>query len=137
MKRSSTIGRSTIGNATIACVGLLMALPGCGPGGDALADRIPTNAQIDSGNARFAAGDHAAALTHYRAAATADGANPAAWFGVYMASRATGDTVAAAEALLQVQQLVPDAAVFAHPHDPTATAPHPGADPHASTRPRP
>jgi hypothetical protein len=121
----------------IACLFLLVALPGCSPGGAAPAERLPTNAQIDSGNVRFSAGDHTAALIHYRAATVEDDANAAAWFGIYMASEALGDTVVAAEAMLRVQQLVPDAAPGAHPHGADAAAPHPGTHPDAPTRPRP
>lgn len=120
-----------------ACLCLLMALPGCGGAdGAAASGRMPTSAQIDSGNVRFVAGDHAGALVHYRAATADAGSAAAAWYGVYMASRALGDTVAAADALRQVQQLVPEVVLSQHPHQATPAAPHPVTDPDA-TPPRP
>lgn len=98
----------------IGCV-LLVSVLGCGTGH--ADERTPPATELDSGNLRYSAGDHAAALDHYRAAASADGSNAAAWFGIYMASLALGDTSGAAEALLQVERIVPDAAWREHPHD--------------------
>jgi hypothetical protein len=106
----------------VGCV-FCALLAACGrPGGDE-PDQFPRSAQLDSGNISFAHGDHAAALAHYRAAAVTDEQNAAAWFGVYMASMALGDTAAAAAALSTVQQLVPDAAWREHPHDGRAPPP--------------
>lgn len=122
----------------IASLSLLSALAGCGGAdGAAASGRIPTSAQIDSGNVRFVAGDHAGALVHYRAATADAGSAAAAWYGVYMASSALGDTATAAEALGQVQQLVPEAVMSQNPHQATPAAPHPVTDPDAPPPPRP
>lgn len=109
-----------------------MVLPGCGRGAAPPAERSPAATEIDRGNVQFSAGDPASALEHYRAAAAANRSDPAAWFGIYMASRAVGDTVSAAEALLEVQKLVPDAAWQQHPHDVGVPTPRPDADPAAA-----
>lgn len=74
-------------------------------------------AQIDSGNAAFSAGDHKTALEHYTRAKDLKGDVAAAWFGVYMAQHALGDEDAAAQALVQAQKLSPKATLL----HPTAT----------------
>lgn len=56
-------------------------------------------AHLDSGNAAYRDGEYGRALRHYRSAAAADSTVAAAWFGVYMAERALGDSVAADSAL--------------------------------------
>lgn len=113
----------------------MLALSAC-RSSEADPPRIPTNAQLDSGNASMKVGDPASALRHYTAATADDEAAAAAWFGVYLANRELGDTVAAADAILHVRQLVPEAEVVQTLHDPDI-APHPIAAPDTTTRPRP
>lgn len=103
---------------------------------DADVPRITANAQLDSGNVRLSGGDPTSALRHYRAATADDEAAPAAWFGVYLANRTLGDTTAAEDAMLRVQQLVPDADVVQMLHGPDVAASHP-VTPHPTTRYRP
>ncbi len=67
-------------------------------------------AQIDSGNAAFTAGDHRAALDHYARAKDMKDDVAAAWFGMYMARHALGDEDGAKEALTQARRLSPAAA---------------------------
>lgn len=71
-------------------------------------------AQLDSGNAAYRAEDFQAAATHYRMATQAAPDAPAAWFGVYMAERALGNTAAADDAMRKAQALAGDAALV-HP----------------------
>lgn len=115
---------------------VVLALSACrSPETDA--PRIPTNAQLDSGNASLTVGDPASALRHYRAATADDEAAAAAWFGVYLANRELGDTIAAAEAISRVQKLVPEAEAVQTLHDPDIAGSHPVTAPHATPRPRP
>jgi tetratricopeptide (TPR) repeat protein len=111
---------------------LLAVLTGCGAAGSASSEPPTLNARVDSGNHLYALGDHAAALEHYRAAVAEDETDPAAWFGVYMASRALDDAETAAAALARVQQLVPDAALSDHPHEPRPASPHASPSPHSN-----
>lgn len=71
-------------------------------------------ARLDSGYAAFAAEDAQAALEHYQAATEMDPETPAAWFGVYIAHRALGNTGEAAAALQRAQELAPGATLI-HP----------------------
>jgi tetratricopeptide (TPR) repeat protein len=98
----------------IAFLVLCNALVGCDRSMPA-SRAISIGSEIESGNALFADGDYAGALAHYRAAAEADTANAAAWFGVHMAGGALGDSALAAAALARVHRLVPDAGPVAHP----------------------
>jgi Flp pilus assembly protein TadD len=77
---------------------------------------IPAS-NLDAGNTLFAAGDPAAALAHYRAAAESEPTSAAAWFGVYMASASLGDTAAAAAALRTATELEPGLGVSGYAHD--------------------
>jgi Flp pilus assembly protein TadD len=101
--------------SVLAVALVLAALPGCNRAEPA-ADDYPSNAQVDSGNVRFAQGDHTGALQYYQSAAAAEPTNAAAWFGMYMAGQALGDSAVSATAMNHVQTLVPDAAWAAHPH---------------------
>jgi tetratricopeptide (TPR) repeat protein len=68
-------------------------------------------ARLDSGGAAFRAQDLDAALAHYTAATRIDESVAAAWFGVYMAQKAKGNTEEALAALERVQQLAPGASL--------------------------
>lgn len=85
------------------------------------ADRFApeVRAQLDSGNAAYRRHDWQGALGHYQAAADHDPDATAAWFGVYMAQRALGDTVAAGQALQRARELAPGASII-HPVQPEA-----------------
>lgn len=48
-------------------------------------------AHVDSGNARYRAGDYEEARRHYRTAVDLGLGEATAWFGVYMAERALGN----------------------------------------------
>ncbi|HUH12593.1 MAG TPA: tetratricopeptide repeat protein [Longimicrobiales bacterium] len=78
--------------------------------------RLPASAmaQLDSGNAAYRAEDFQAAATHYRTAAREAPDAPAAWFGIYMAERALGNTAAADSAMRRAQSLAGDAGLV-HP----------------------
>ena len=69
-------------------------------------------AALDSGNAAYRNHEFETALLHYERAAAADDDATAAWFGVYMAQRALGDTVAAAQALERARDLAPGATLM-------------------------
>lgn len=69
-------------------------------------------AALDSGNASFRRDDFGAALRHYERAAAADEDATAAWFGIYMAQRELGDTVAATRALERARELAPGATIL-------------------------
>lgn len=84
--------------------------------------RPEVRAQLDSGNAAYRRHDWDAALRSYRNAAELDPEATAAWFGVYMAERARGDTVAAAQALGRARDLAPGASLM-HPLRDSAVAP--------------
>jgi hypothetical protein len=73
-------------------------------------------AALDSGNTAYRDHDFAGALRHYQHAAELDGEATAAWFGVYMAQRALGDTIAARAALERARDLAPGASIL-HPTD--------------------
>lgn len=75
--------------------------------------------RLDSGNAAFRAGNLEDALRHYRAAADAAPGNPSAWFGVYMAHDAMGNTEAADSALERARRQVPGTAIMRAPADTT------------------
>lgn len=75
-------------------------------------------AQIDSGNAAYSAQQFDAASAHYRRAAELGPKVPAAWFGIYMAEHAKGNTAAADSALERSRQLAPGATrLDTLPHD--------------------
>jgi Flp pilus assembly protein TadD len=71
-------------------------------------------AQLDSGNTAFRAGDHEAALTHYRRVTELQPDHSAGWFGVQMAYRSLGNEAAADSALERVRSLAPGASLV-HP----------------------
>ena len=73
-------------------------------------------AQLDSGSGAYRADDYEAALRHYREATELDPDVGAAWFGVYMAHLALGNTEEAAEALARAQGAVPGATLI-HPSE--------------------
>ncbi|HUF11716.1 MAG TPA: hypothetical protein VMN78_01285 [Longimicrobiales bacterium] len=72
-------------------------------------------AQLDSGNAAYRRHDWDSALRHYETAAAREPDATAAWFGVYMAQRALGDTLAARDALERARRLAPGATIM-HPN---------------------
>jgi tetratricopeptide (TPR) repeat protein len=69
-------------------------------------------AQLDSGSAAFKAEDHQAALAHYTKATEIAPELAAAWFGVYMAQEALGNTEAARQALEKAQTVEPGATLL-------------------------
>lgn len=69
-------------------------------------------AQLDSGSAAYRADDHEGALAHYTRATEIAPDLAAAWFGVYMAQQALGDSDAAAEALEKAQKVEPGATLL-------------------------
>jgi tetratricopeptide (TPR) repeat protein len=69
-------------------------------------------AQLDSGNLAMRAGDPVTALEHYRRATELDAQAAAAWFGVYMAERALGNSEAAEEALERARAAAPEASLL-------------------------
>jgi len=71
-------------------------------------------AHLDSGSAAFRRDDHQAALDHYTKASEIDPNVAAAWFGIYMAQQALGNTAAADEALAKAQSVEPGATLL-HP----------------------
>lgn len=90
-------------------------------------ERLPAAvvAQLDSGNAGFRAANQAAragdgeraqalmrdALRNYREAARMEDDAAAAWFGIYMAENALGNTAAAGEALAKARAVAPEASL--------------------------
>jgi Tfp pilus assembly protein PilF len=97
---------------------LPLLLFGCGPNNAVPVQDPPLNVHLDSGNARYAAGDAAGAREHYRTAIAADRSNAAAWFGVHMASAALGDSAVAAQALHELELLMPNSGWLEHIHPP-------------------
>jgi tetratricopeptide (TPR) repeat protein len=75
-------------------------------------------AAIDSGNEAYRAKDYQTALEHYQEAAELDDDLAAAWFGIYMAQLALGNTEAAGEAMERAQSLEPGASMI-HPDQDT------------------
>jgi len=75
---------------------------------------VEVTAQLDSGSAAFRADDYQAALAHYTKATEISPNVAAAWFGVYMAQEALGDSGAAREALAKAQAVEPGATLI-HP----------------------
>jgi tetratricopeptide (TPR) repeat protein len=73
---------------------------------------------IDSGNAAYRDQDYQGALEHYQRAAELDDELAAAWFGIYMAQLALGNTEAANDAMDRAQSLAPEANMI-HPEDDT------------------
>ena len=69
-------------------------------------------AALDSGNAAYRNHEFESALRHYQRAADADDDATAAWFGLYMAHRALGDSVAAQQALDRARDLAPGATLM-------------------------
>ena len=69
-------------------------------------------AQLDSGSAAFKANDFQAALNHYTKATEITPDLAAAWFGVYMAQDALGNTEAARQALEKAQTVEPGATLL-------------------------
>jgi hypothetical protein len=114
-----------------ALLAFCIALFGCDRSPPATQSATP-GSELAGGNTLYAAGDYAGALAHYRAAAEADTANAAAWFGVHMAGGALGDSALAAAALARAHRLAPEAGFMAHP-DPLPA----GHPPIESVRPAP
>jgi Flp pilus assembly protein TadD len=87
------------------------------------APRLPpaVQAQLDSGNAAYRAGDYDAAQRHYREAARRGPDQAAAWFGVAMAAQKTGSRTLADSARARLRELSP--AMSADVHHPGGTAP--------------
>lgn len=71
-------------------------------------------AQLDSGNAAFRAGDLAAAQAHYRRATEIDPDAASAWFGLYMVAERTGATDSAQRWLARARDVAPGATLI-HP----------------------
>jgi Flp pilus assembly protein TadD len=71
-------------------------------------------AQLDSGSTAFRADDFAGALAHYTKATELSPDLAAAWFGVFMAQEALGNSQAAREALAKTRTLEPGTDL-AHP----------------------
>lgn len=69
-------------------------------------------AALDSGNILYRAKDYAAAREQYAAAAQAGEDVAAAWFGLYMAELALGNTEAAEAAMDRAQDLAPGASLI-------------------------
>lgn len=67
------------------------------------------SAQLDSGTTAYRENDFQAALAHYTRATEGAPSLAAAWFGVYMAQQALGDSAAAQAALQKAQELDPQA----------------------------
>jgi tetratricopeptide (TPR) repeat protein len=86
-----------------------------GPG-QAAQSTLPADVQaaIDGGNAAFRAGDHAAALAHYREATRLGPDQGSAWFGVAMAAGALGDQALADSAQARVRELSPELGSASH-----------------------
>lgn len=74
---------------------------------------------LDNGNAAYRAGDYQEALRLYQQAVDMDDDVAAAWFGVYMAQLALGNTAAADSAMTRAQELQPGASLI-HPQADTA-----------------
>lgn len=72
-------------------------------------------AQLDSGSAAFRADDFEGALRNYRNATELGPDVAAAWFGVYMAHDALGNTSEAADALARARGEVPGATLLHGP----------------------
>lgn len=69
-------------------------------------------AALDSGNAAYRRDEYAESLRYYQQAAERDPEATPAWFGMYMAQRMLGDTVAAARALERARDLAPGASLM-------------------------
>lgn len=69
-------------------------------------------AQLDSANEAFRAGDHEAALEHYTRAKDLKSDVSAAWFGIYMAQKALGNEDAANAALAEARKISPGATLI-------------------------
>ncbi|MEJ2215835.1 MAG: hypothetical protein P8099_04380 [Gemmatimonadota bacterium] len=65
-------------------------------------------AQLDSGNAAFRAGDIETARTHYRTTTRIAPNLAAGWFGVYLSETRLGNKAAADSAALVVHRLAPE-----------------------------
>jgi len=92
-------------------------------------------AQLDSGNAAYSAKDYQEALRHYRTIAELADApqnlKVTAYFGLWMANSALGDTAATQAARDELQKLAPDASLMHGPPmaiDTTNAAPAPPND---------
>lgn len=112
----------------IALFALILAFAACSPPDDQetgsirgddvrqARENLPPEivAALDSGNAAYSRGDYQAALDDYREAVDHDDDVAAAWFGLYMAHQALGNTEAADSALVRARDLAPGASLI-HP----------------------
>ena len=83
-------------------------------GGPNMRDSLPETVRLalDSGNVAFRAGQYAAALTAYRAAAASAPDIAAPWYGVYMVAQATKNQKLADSALAAVRTRSADAGLW-------------------------
>ncbi|HEX5727732.1 MAG TPA: tetratricopeptide repeat protein [Longimicrobiaceae bacterium] len=84
-------------------------------------------AQVDSGNLAYRAGDYAAAMRHYREAVRRAPDQAVPWFGVAMAAEKLGDRAAADSARARVRALSPQMQDDAHHPGTPADSAAPGA----------
>jgi hypothetical protein len=119
-------------SAVVLALGL--AVVGCGGGGGQSGGTASTSAadtgarvsreqvppavaaQLDSGNTAYRAKDYQKALGHYRQAANMAPEFTAAWFGMYMAETALGDTAAADSAKAHLGSMGQAAGAHNMPH---------------------
>ncbi len=116
---------------SVACIGFLavLTLSACGGSADdqetgsISAEEVKSeranlpagvSAALDSGNAAYRANNYEAALAQYRQAVELQPDLAAAWFGIYMAELALGNTAGADSAMSVAQQLAPGASLI-HP----------------------
>lgn len=89
-------------------------------------DALPggLQAQLDSGNAAYRAGDHQTALHHFQEAVRIEPDLAAGWYGVGMTQSALGNAPAADSAMAQVHRLAPTVPLQ-HPSTDAPPNPHP------------
>ena len=129
MARGSGIG------AVVALAAASAGVVGCGaPGDDQETGSISRDdvlearaalpagvvAALDSGNAAYREGRYDEARGHYRDATRQGEDVAAAWFGLYMAELALGNSAAADSAMDRAQRLAPGASLI-HPAEPDST----------------
>jgi tetratricopeptide (TPR) repeat protein len=89
-------------------------------------DALPgeLQAQLDSGNAAYRAGDHQVALYHFQQAVRIEPDLAAGWYGVGMTQSALGNAPAADSAMARVHRLAPTVPLQ-HPSTDAPPNPHP------------